>query len=418
MGRALLILSLGMFTLFGITQISEFGRMKVIANRNNTQAKQAQALYIASSVADMAIQRLRDNYSNRDDIQINGYLDGEGSVKIYDTNSSSLPPTSSVSSLDQYEVLLMCEGKYKGQIRNIEILLTIPSFSRYAYFTNLERMANGQRIYFYDNDVINGPVHTNGVFSMYGSPTFNGEVTSIGDWEGSGRNGRRLSTDKPQFNKGFSILDGPIELPDASQLNELKDESIRNGIHYDKNLILEFEGDKVVVSERLWTGGARWLETRDLSSFNGIISSSGKIYMRGVVDGQVTVHAQDDVVITGDLKYKDDPLTTPSNDILGIISEKNVIVDKNAHRAEGYKDLQIDATIMALDESFTVEDYTNGSRGTLNLLGGIVQQRRGAVGLVSGEGYSKNYRYDARLSKIYPPFFPRASRFDIVYWNE
>lgn len=77
---------------------------------------------------------------------------------------------------------------------------------------------------------------------------------------------------------------------------------------------------------------------------------------------------------------------------------------------------------MALGESFSVEDYYDGSpRGTLNLVGGIQQQVRGPVGTFSGgsirSGFSKNYQYDNRLQKsIVPPFYPRESFYSLRYW--
>lgn len=55
-------------------------------------------------------------------------------------------------------------------------------FSHYAYFTNRES-ADGGRIYFTDNTLIDGPTHTNGHFSIHKTPWFGGDyggVTSAG----------------------------------------------------------------------------------------------------------------------------------------------------------------------------------------------------------------------------------------------
>ncbi len=126
----------------------------------------------------------------------------------------------------------------------------------------------------------------------------------------------------------------------------------------------------------------------------------------------------------GDLKYSQDPEQNPeSTDLLGIISEGDVIVDENAHQDSGSKDLEINASIMALEESFEVENYNNGSyRGDLKLVGGLQQEKRGAVGTFGGwngqTGFSKDYSYDNRLLSISPPFYPRASTFSQKYWKE
>lgn len=154
----------------------------------------------------------------------------------------------------------------------------------------------------------------------------------------------------------------------------LVDEGVHGGRQYDMDITLQFNESGTVTVSKGIGGDAIPYETITLSSFNGVISSNQKIHMQGVVDGQVTVHAKNDIVITGDLTYKDDPRTTNSDDILGIVGEQDVIIDKNAHRADGSSDLSIEASIMALGESFRVEDYWDGDRGSLYLLGGIVQE--------------------------------------------
>lgn len=57
-------------------------------------------------------------------------------------------------------------------------------FSHYAYFTNRETDKDpgttGNRIYFTDNTMIDGPTHTNGNFSIHLTPWFGGAVTSAG----------------------------------------------------------------------------------------------------------------------------------------------------------------------------------------------------------------------------------------------
>jgi len=154
-----------------------------------------------------------------------------------------------------------------------------------------------------------------------------------------------------------------------------------------------------------------------------VITSSEEISMRGTIDGQYTVHSEDDIWINGDIRYKTDPAEdSNSSDLLGIVSEKEVIIDEDAHRHEGYSNLTIHASIMALDKSFNAEDYNRGGgRGDLNLLGGIIQQQRGPMGTFSSgsiqSGFNKQYEYDERLQRMNPPSFPRESFFSIVHWQ-
>jgi hypothetical protein len=53
-----------------------------------------------------------------------------------------------------------------------------------------------------------------------------------------------------------------------------------------------------------------------------------------------------------------------------------------------------------------VDNYGCGKHlGELNVYGAIAQKFRGPVGLVSGQGYDKEYIYDERLATDEPPYF-------------
>jgi hypothetical protein len=79
--------------------------------------------------------------------------------------------------------------------------------------------------------------------------------------------------------------------------------------------------------------------------------------------------------------------------------------------------------ILTLDRSFTVQNYRNGprnaescegnpnGRGCIYLTGGLIQDTRGAVGLTSGEGYTKRYAYDSNARFCPPPHYPTTGRY-------
>ena len=62
--------------------------------------------------------------------------------------------------------------------------------------------------------------------------------------------------------------------------------------------------------------------------------------------------------------------------------------------------------------------------GYINLVGGVTQKTRQGVGtfnINSGNpesGFAKNYRYDSRLQRMVPPYFPSTSTFRILSWLE
>ena len=169
----------------------------------------------------------------------------------------------------------------------------------------------------------------------------------------------------------------------------------------------------------------------------GVITAAGSIGVSGVVRGNVTLYATGNVLILDDLRYATDPSVGTCVDMLGIISANNITVADNALNdppdvnfgANNYKnlddtkDLYIHGIMMALNTSFGVEKWdsgpsnandcegTNGGRGCLYLYGGLIQQQRGAVGLVSGQGYIKRYSYDRCAISKPPPYFPTTGRF-------
>ena len=63
------------------------------------------------------------------------------------------------------------------------------------------------------------------------------------------------------------------------------------------------------------------------------------------------------------------------------------------------------------DENCLIGGTFNAGRGCLITFGGIIQSRRGAVGLTSGEGYIKRYQYDACGATDPPPYYPTTGVF-------
>lgn len=177
----------------------------------------------------------------------------------------------------------------------------------------------------------------------------------------------------------------------------------------------------------------------------GVIAVTGTVGISGVLRGKITLYATGTVVILDDQRYATDPSVTNAvgaptvcPDVLGVIAGNNITVADNAinnppnvsssgtasyKTMDDTKDLFLHGTMMAINTSFGVENYdqgasdamdcegTNGGRGCLYLTGGLIQERRGAVGLLSGEGYIKRYSYDRCALASPPPFFPTTGRF-------
>jgi len=140
----------------------------------------------------------------------------------------------------------------------------------------------------------------------------------------------------------------------------------------------------------------------------------GNIYIEGTLKGRVTVAAQNNVIVTGDLLLSSTTSgSAPTgNDMLGLVASNSVVnyhpVDNNGNNLTSISDRWIYASIQTLQHSFWVQSYNQGSSlGTLHVRGSIAQRWRGAVGTSGGTGYIKDYSYDSRLTFAAPPYFPQ-----------
>lgn len=434
MGRALLFLVSGLAVILGIARIGNADKVSTIPAKTNDYFYEQQARNISAALVDEAVQNLLKDNDWSGTIDYTGGKTGKGELKSYDiTNRSQLPDSVTVPYWDQYTVVLYSVAELNGYKAVSEVLMSRDSFSKYSYFTNRQ-----SEIYFATTDVLSGPVHTNGTFYMAGNPTFNGLVTSPNAW--IGRSGQ---TNNPVFNSGSNFSAPRRDFDVSDQIAELRQKAGQNGLTFTGKIRVEFKSNGIVsiAEQKLipgtpgngpWNPGTpdryEWKDPVNYNinslGLNGVISSSEDIEVKGQVNGRYTLHSSKDVRITGDIEYKDNPLQNfNSEDLLGIVSEKNIIIDKDAHKSKSNKDLNIHASLMA-QNSVSVENYDSGSsRGSLNLVGGMIQDERGAVGTIDSRGrvntgYEKNYQYDERLRYQVPPHFPRESVFSIQQWKD
>jgi hypothetical protein len=135
----------------------------------------------------------------------------------------------------------------------------------------------------------------------------------------------------------------------------------------------------------------------------------------------VTLASATDIVITGNVMRA----TTNDAAVLGMIADKFVRVrhyyqSSGCGEGTGTKVSQINGAILALQHSFTVDQYDCGSNlGNLTVNGVLAQAYRGAVGQGSS-GYIKDYNYDNRFKGSTPPHFltPTLSTWKISRYRE
>ena len=462
MGKSLLFLVGGLTLIAGLIQVWNNKRMQALPETTSSYYEEQQSRNIAKSLVDNAIRNIVINNTWRDDISLEEVMDigsmvnrsstelkakvksldaGEtpvqqqnrsdgnsieiisGQLYSYIMNDTDIPPNS-VENWDEYTLLLISSGTYGNTKVTIEVLMQRDSFSKYAYFSEQETNSEDRTRWWITDDVIYGPIHTNGTFHIYGAPSFHGLVSSPNTPYVQAEYGDNRP---PNFYGGTNFNAEYKQSPPQSELDKLvaKADPNSNGLSFRTDINIRYE----VINNKGFVyinkTNTNDMTIHDMQSFNGIISTTGEATVEGVVKGQSTLHAKGDVKITGDITYKTNPLDDESStDQLGIVSENNIIVDREAHKFQGDSDLNVQASLMTLNGSFKVEGWDEGPpKGSLNMLGGIFQKYRGSVSKSDNRdviihGYDKNYRYDPRLRTSSPPAFPRESQFSIKHWTE
>ncbi|MFA5146464.1 MAG: hypothetical protein WC515_03695 [Candidatus Omnitrophota bacterium] len=315
-------------------------------------------------------------------------------------------------------------GTYRNVSERVSLTLKQISCARYAYLSNSEDLMfwwGSQPIWFVTGDRLTGPVYSNDQLNISGSPVFEGAVSSAASSINYYHGGP--PTDDPDFQDSLTLGAPVIQLP--SFVNDVKAAAQQpNGVYLTGNTIMTLLPDGTM---NVTNAAQGWIsQNMPLPPNGALFVSGGYVDISGTLSGQLTVGTDNNIYVVNNLRYNDDPRINPdSSDALGLVSQNNVLVDINAPF-----NMEIDAYIVALNSSFSVQGYDSVLKGTLTLYGGMTQQRRGGVGTFNAStnqkvsGYTKNYMYDDRFANVAPLYFPPAvdSNGRIVYlkivWSE
>ncbi len=331
------------------------------------------------------------------------------------------PSTQNATSyVDNFTVSTTSSSSGTTITKQLNLMVHVESFARYAYFSNHEKSAGGQTIWFASGGVIEGPLHSNDQLHIAGTPTFKGPVSSVAttlDYLNGGP-----PNDKPDFQDTLKLGADAIQLPNPD-LTELKAAS---SLVLKGDTTVKFNGNWIQVTNNNVTSVVQVKDCPALFVDGGNLTVAG-----GTLDGQMTVATNQSISITDSVIYKCDPtqgkadpdcinsdgVVAYDDDVLGMVAKQDVTVSKKAPN-----DVTIHATMMAIQGSFGVENYNVNKKGTLTILGGILQDTRGAVGTFSGSttvsGYQKSYHYDTRLLNMSPPYYPTIGKYQTVLWQD
>jgi type II secretory pathway pseudopilin PulG len=405
-------------------------------------------------------------------------LDKRSTTNVRTACSTSDPAN---TALQEGTLRIRATGRANGKYRSIIGTFRRSGFVDYIYFTQWEtqdpiisgasgcdakRSARGGScvtIQFTQGDAIKGPMHTNDESVVTcGTPTF-GRAGKSDRWEiagGSPGYVQACGAYTPTFNGPKITPAGTLTLPDGN--TELAALAGPNWTFTGQTCLnFRTDGKVDVYTNQSWattkrvtcnTSNGGQVTTKDLTGPNappnGVIyiaqnggsctyakyedysnsSTCGDVAVQGTYASSLTIGAGNDIVVNGNLARSGDVM-------MGLIAANFVRVyhpmsgltsSSCGSDIAGFTPItQIDAAILALQHSFTVDNYHCGSPlGTLAVNGAIAQYYRGTVGTGNGvttsTGYVKNYNYDDRLKFRSPPNFldPIETRWDIVRKTE
>ena len=332
--------------------------------------------------------------------------------------------TSSYTRFGLTDTLLTAIGIYEDVRDTVLVLFSKYSFSKYAFFS-----VNESNVNWVTGDTMWGPYHTESKMNIIGSPVFYGKVTTK-----LGTNPKLPDKSaKPYFYGGYES-GVSIKLP--TDLTELKAASqygkkFTNPGSGSYDVYITFNDNGTVTYKDNTMSNDTTVALNALAPNGVIYVDKGNAHVSGVVNGKATVVADGssgsgygNVYIEGNIQYKDDPQKGPSDDVVGLVANNNVVI---AEKSPPNEDVYIEAAILARSGSFTYQGYNDaavGALGKIHLYGSITNYQRGAVGTVDTytkalkSGYKKNYKYDDRFSTGAPPYFPTGGSFQIVGWRE
>ncbi len=303
---------------------------------------------------------------------------------------------------------------------------------------------NCTEIQFAPGDKINGPFHTNDEILVCGSPDFGRNAQDRVEVSGPGwRGSSGCSGNNPTFVGTWTPNAPLLTLPPTdNSLSTIAAAAYR----FTGRTTIVLNGSNMTVtnatmglnnvSMALPGNGVIWVANgscgqgyNPLDPYNAP-QGCADVYVKGSYASDLTIGSEKDIIVNGNL-------TKSGDTMLGLIANNFVRVyhpethnDPNdytncTNQAGVMTNVQIDAAILSLQHSFTVDNYYCGPPlGTLTVNGVIGQKFRGPVGRGSGgsvvNGYTKNYNYDDRMRFRSPPHFldPVQSAWRISRYTE
>lgn len=322
-------------------------------------------------------------------------------------------------------IRLTVASNYKGYLDTVSIVWGQSNFSKFAYYSATEGSINWA-----GKDTIFGPFHTQDKMTVNGgtppiaNPVFWGKVTNkLGITKSP-------TTTTPEFHNGYQT---GIDIPMPSDFTPLKNAALSGGKYiHGQDVTITFDSASTgYMTIKIGAAAATRVLISSYCPNGALVIDSANLRIKGIFKGKLTVSVQSGNVANKGKMYLDssvaycrNPMDHPNPpDLLGLCATDSIVITRNTNNANN---ITIQAALFSLNKGLGAEQYDNstyGTRGRINLLGGVSQKQRAAVGTLAGDGsvvtgYSKSYRYDDRMMNQNPPFYPTTGSYEILSWYE
>jgi len=355
---------------------------------------------------------------------------------------------------------LRITGRSRGEYRTVRATLARLNFIDFIYFTHFETLdpaaypnttdtARAERecarfrsartsfcteIQFIPSDYVAGPFHTNDNIRVCDDPVFGRDRADRIEISGRPASvGSGGCSNDPEYQGTLVNPANQLGMPPSNTgLRDIAHPDYvfrgRTNITFNNNdtmtvenryvnswtpTVVALPGNGVIFVDRDVAGAACASGYRRSQRYDASLGC-GDVWLRGTYSDDLTIAADNDVVI------RDDLVRGSEGVLLGVIGNNFVRVyhpvnfpgsgSGCTNTSSDTEDVVIEAAILALRHSFIVDNWHCGNPlGNLNVYGAIAQNYRGPVGTGSGgsvsTGYAKEYVYNDRLRFREPPYF-------------
>jgi hypothetical protein len=311
------------------------------------------------------------------------------------------------------------------------------------------RNGSCQDISFLSVDTLEGPLHSNDSLLICGSPTIGLNADDAIEINGDPPGWESSCSASPNFKGTVKYPGGNLPMPQTNaELAAAADPAYTfsgettillqgNTMTVNGTTSMPLPENGVIYAKNTGCGAGYSRKNtlpNPLPAVNpggATVAGCGNIYISGTYNKDLTVGADNDIIVTEDLRS-----INLSTTLGGLIANNFVrvyhpVTNWNSDSTDcdnngGPGSLQIDAAILALNHSFIADNwYCGNPLGTLTVNGAIAQKFRGTVSTFSSgssvaTGYAKDYNYNRSLRYREPPYFiaPTESAWRIVRQNE